>query len=152
MNHAGTLRVSFARELAAAPKKSVNECSGPVAWSGVHHHSGGLIDYQQCVVLEDDLDRDVLTKNRTLLDTGYLDSDHLAAHRLVAGALATAIDLDVAVRDQGSCVGPRQLANPGHKQIEADITVRPDGILSNVAQRLALHGGFRNRSRTDNRR
>ena len=47
------------------------------------------------------------------------------------------------LRDQRRRLGPRELGTVGNKEIEADIAVRLDGKLFDVAQTLALRRRIR---------
>ena len=106
-------------------------------------HPRRLVDDQERIVLVDDRYRDVLPGNRTFLNRWDLDTDYFARDDAVAGLLATAGDSDVSQRNQGSGLRPRKLTVCGNKEIEADIAVRLDGILSNFAQKLNLRGCVR---------
>src|SRR5947207_3029079 len=74
----------------------------------------------------------------TLVDPGDFDPHQLALLRSVAGLLAPAVDEDVSLRNKSRRLRPRKLSTVGNKEIEADIAVRLDGKLPDVAQRLAL--------------
>ena len=100
----------------------------------MHHHSGGLIDNKEGFVLKNDFDRDFLTEDRALFHAWDLDANRFTDHRLVTRSLTPPVDEHVSVCDQGRGLRPRQVGTPGHKQIEADITVRLDGVLPNVVQ------------------
>ena len=108
------------------------------------HHSGRLVHHQQCFVFVDDTDRDILTKDRPLFHDGDLDRYPLPFLGLVAGLFPPAVDQYVSQRDERRRLGSGKLSPLGNKEIEADIAVRLDGKLFDVAQRLTLRRCIRN--------
>jgi len=97
-------------------------------------HAGRLINHQQRLILIDDTDWDVLADDRPLLDRRDFHPHDLPFLGPVARLFPPAVDEHVAQSDQSGSLGPRKLSTMGDKQIEADIAVRLDGKLSDLAQ------------------
>jgi len=100
----------------------------------VDHHPRWLVDYQQRIVLVNNTDRDVLPRDGALFGGRDLDPDDLSFLRLVARFLAPSIDENVPLSDKGCRLGAGKLRPLGDKEVEADIAVRLDGKLSDIAQ------------------
>ena len=116
----------------------------------MNDHSGGLVHDEQGVVLVDDTDRYFLAGDDAFLDLWNLDPDRLTSGRSIAGLFTATVHHYVALRNKGRGLGTRQPGVVGNKEIEADIAVRLDGKLLEVAQRLALRGRVRHGSGSDN--
>jgi len=138
MNHAGALGIALLRQIPAASQQRVDQRSAPVAGRRVNHHSGGLIDHEQRLILVDDADRYRFAGDDALFDLRDLDPYQLSFLGPIARLLAAAVDQDVTLRDEGCRLGPRKLCSLSNKEIEADIAVRLDGKLPDVTQRLTL--------------
>ena len=134
MNHAGPLRVAGVRYAAAPPQQGVHEGPRPVAGSRVNYHSSGLVHYQQRLVFKDDADGDVFAGDGPLLHFGDNNADDLARLGSVARFFTPAVDQDVSLGNQSGCLGSRELGTLGNKEVEADIAVRLDWKLSDLAQ------------------
>ena len=151
VHYPGTLGfLALVRQAPASANQRVDERSRPVARSWMHYHAGRLVHHQQRLVLVDDRDRDVLAKDLALLYARVVDAHNFATQGLVARPFTAPVDKYVAVGDEGGRLSPRQIRLLGYKQIEADIAVRPDGKLSNVAQGLALRWRVRYRCCSNN--
>ncbi len=69
--------------------------------SGMHHHSGRLVDDRQVLVLMQDVERDVLREGVQRLRTGgAFDLDGLATRQLELRLGRVAVDADLAGLDQ----------------------------------------------------
>jgi len=134
VHHPGPLGVALLGQSLSPPEKRIDEGAGPVSRRRVNYHSSRLVDDQHRLVLVNDADRDVLAGDRALLDYGNLDPDDLARLRLVARLLAPSIDENVPLSDKGCRLGAGKLRPLADKEVEADIAVRLDGKLSDIAQ------------------
>jgi len=143
VDHAGPLRLYLGRKTAPSPQEGVNEGAAPVPGRGVHHHPRWLIDHHERLVLVDHAHGNVFAGDRPLLGLRDLDPHDLSRLGAVARLFAPPIDQHVPLGDQGSRLGPRELGTVGNKEIEADIAVRLDGKLFDVAQTLALRRRIR---------
>ena len=108
------------------------------------NHSGRFVHDQQCLVLVNNADRDILPKDRPLFHGGDLHGHPLTFLGLVARFFPPAVDQHVSQRDERRRLGSGKLSPLGNKEIEADIAVRLDGKLFDVAQRLTLRRRIRN--------
>lgn len=98
------------------------------------YHARRLVDHEQRFILVDDGDGNVFPGDRTLLGLGDLDPHDVAGYGAIARLLSSPSHQDVPLRDQRRRLGARQLGSLGNKEIEADIAVRLDWKLSDVAQ------------------
>ena len=98
------------------------------------HHPGRFVHHEQRFVLVDDRDGNVLPGNRALLHLWEPDADDVPDQCPIARLLPSPAHQDMPLRYQRRRLGARQLGPLGNKQIEADITVRLDWKLSDVAQ------------------
>ena len=97
-------------------------------------HPGRLVDDQQGLVLVDDRDGDVLSGDRPLLHLGDFDAHNVPRQGPITSLLRSPAHRYVPLRDQRRRLRSRQLGLLGNKEIEADIAVRLDWKLSDVAQ------------------
>jgi hypothetical protein len=100
MNHPGAFGpLALPGKGPASANQGINEGSGPVPGRRVDHHACRFVDYQQRLVLVDDLDRNVLTEDFTLFDARDLDPHDLAGESPVARALTAPINQHVTIGD-----------------------------------------------------
>ena len=98
------------------------------------HHPGRLVDHEQRIVLVDDRDGDVLSGDRPLLYFRDLDAHDVPGHGPITRLLWSPTYQDVPLRDQSRRLSARQLGPLGNKEVEADIAVRLDQKLFDIAQ------------------
>ncbi len=134
VHHSGSLRLSFTRQCPTPPEQSVHEGATPVTRRGVDDHPGRLVDHEQRLVLVDDRDGDRLPRDRSLLHLRDFDAHHVSRSGSITGLLRSSTHEDVSLRDQSRRLGAGKLCSLGNKEIEADIAVRLDWKLSDVAQ------------------
>src|SRR5579872_65772 len=95
----------------------------------MHDHPGSLVDHQDVLVLEDHLKRDLFGEHLASGRRRRVDDDLLAGPGLVAGLLATTVDGDVPLRNEGGGLIARQLELTRDEEVETRRLVgRYDGM------------------------
>ena len=93
-------------------------------------HASWLVDDDNRVVFVCDCQWNRFAEDLANHELGMLDDDDVSGDGTVASLFAPPIHRHIAVRDKRRRLIARNVAAPGHKQIEADVTVRLDQILA----------------------
>src|SRR5688572_18856965 len=130
MNDAGPVRGRAGRNVGAPPDQGVHQRSRPVARRRMHHHAGRLVDHHKRVVLVSDRQRNGFADYLARNGLGLLNDNDVTGHGAVTRLFAPAVHADIPVGDERRSLVPRNVSALGHKQVEADVTVRLDQVLA----------------------
>jgi len=100
----GSVGPTYGGQLADAVKQSIDQRALTVPGRGVYDHSGRLIDDQETLVLEQHINRDILSDRGGGLGRRNLDDDHIVDFRYVAFLGDSLVDANAAVLDQSGDV------------------------------------------------
>src|SRR5579864_7512430 len=97
-----------------ASLERVDERASPVAGSRMDNHATRLVDNEQIVVLEDDVERNILTDDFAVRRRGDGNSDLFPGPGAVACLFPAAIDRHLPGRNQRRCLVSRELEVGGN--------------------------------------